>query len=111
VSVDAAGANDYNGHMTTAGIADLKARLSGYLDQVKGGNEVLVTDRGVPVARLVPVEPKDKRSGRDEELIRADLLIPGRGRLPVSMRRPPKGDPKTGAEVLAALLAERGEGR
>lgn len=111
MDIDIAGSNDYNGHMTTAGIADLKARLSSYLHQVKGGNEVLVTDRGVPVARLVPVEPKDKRSSRDGELIRAGLLIPGRGYLPSSMRRPPRGDPRIGSEVLAALLAERGEGR
>lgn len=41
------------GHMTV-GIRDLKARLSEYLDRVRGGEEIVVTDRGRPVARLVP---------------------------------------------------------
>ena len=33
----------------------MKARLSEYLARVKAGEEVLVADRGRPVARLVPV--------------------------------------------------------
>jgi prevent-host-death family protein len=39
----------------SAGVAQLKARLSEYLARVRGGEEVLVTDRGKPIARLVPV--------------------------------------------------------
>ena len=38
-----------------AGVAQLKAGLSGYLERVKAGQEVLVTDRGRPVAKLVPI--------------------------------------------------------
>ncbi|MGB3683875.1 MAG: type II toxin-antitoxin system prevent-host-death family antitoxin, partial [Rubrobacteraceae bacterium] len=41
--------------MKSAGVTDLKAWLSEYLARVKSGEEVLVTDRGRPVARLVPV--------------------------------------------------------
>lgn len=41
--------------MESAGIAELKARLSEYLSRVEAGEEVLVTDRGRPVAWLVPV--------------------------------------------------------
>ena len=41
--------------MESAGVAELKVRLSEYLSRVKAGEEVLVTDRGKPVARLVPV--------------------------------------------------------
>jgi prevent-host-death family protein len=40
--------------MERAGVAELKARLSEYLAKVRAGEEVLVTDRGRPVARLVP---------------------------------------------------------
>ena len=48
------------GIMKTAAISELKARLSEYLNQVKAGIEVLITDRGNPVARLVPVSrPRD----------------------------------------------------
>ena len=41
--------------MKTAAVAELKASLSKYLAQVKGGGEILITERGKPVARLVPV--------------------------------------------------------
>lgn len=36
------------------GVRDLKARLSEYLGKVAAGEDVVVTDRGRPVARLVP---------------------------------------------------------
>lgn len=33
----------------------MKNRLSAYLDRVKGGEEVMVTEHGRPIARLSPV--------------------------------------------------------
>ena len=36
------------------GVKDLKARLSEFLSRVEAGEDVVVTDRGRPVARLVP---------------------------------------------------------
>jgi prevent-host-death family protein len=42
--------------MPEAGIRDLRDHLSRYLDRVQAGEELTVTDRGRPVARLVPVE-------------------------------------------------------
>ena len=40
--------------MTKAKVSELKARLSAYLAEVRGGGEVLVYDRTTPIARLVP---------------------------------------------------------
>lgn len=97
--------------MRTAGIAELKARLSEYLDQVKSGHEVLVTERGSPIAKLVPLKGAVKKDSRRERLARAGLLILGRGRIRKELLTPPKGDPRLGAEVLEALLEERREGR
>ncbi len=34
-------------------ITDLRAHLSTWLDRVREGDEVVITDRGVPVARLL----------------------------------------------------------
>ena len=34
-------------------VTDLRAHLSEWLDRVREGDEVVITDRGVPVARLV----------------------------------------------------------
>lgn len=97
--------------MASAGIADLKARLSSYLKQVKAGHEVLITERGVPVAKLVPLEFSERRGSRRERLAKEGRLILGRGRVREELRTPPKGDPSVGASVLEALLEERAEGR
>jgi prevent-host-death family protein len=42
--------------MREAGIRELRDHLSRYLELVQGGEELTVTDRGRPVARLVPVD-------------------------------------------------------
>ena len=39
--------------MITAGIKEVKNNLSRYLAQVKAGKEILITERGKPVARIV----------------------------------------------------------
>ena len=41
--------------MAEAGIRDLRDHLSRYLERVEAGEELTVTDRGRPVARLIPV--------------------------------------------------------
>jgi len=97
--------------MKSAGIAELKAHLSEYLDCVKSGHEVLVTDRGSPVAKLVPLDSRTDEDARALRLARKGLLILGRGKLSKELLTPPKGDPKIGASVLAALIEERREGR
>ena len=37
-------------------VSALRADLASWLDRVRAGEEVVVTDRGVPVARLLPVD-------------------------------------------------------
>jgi prevent-host-death family protein len=37
------------------GIRDLKAKLSAYLRQVKAGETIVITERGKPIGRIVPV--------------------------------------------------------
>lgn len=34
-------------------VTELRAHLSEWLDRARGGDEVIITDRGVPVARLL----------------------------------------------------------
>lgn len=52
--------------MKTVNIAELKNRLSVYLNEVKGGEEILVRDRNQPVARIVPLA---RTRDDDEELL------------------------------------------
>jgi prevent-host-death family protein len=95
--------------MTKTSISDLKARLSAYLDIVRQGDEVLVTDRGRVIARLCPVSGEVLEDSRREVLIRSGRLTPPTAALPkdfwkVTHPRDPKG------QSLAGLLAERSEG-
>jgi prevent-host-death family protein len=96
--------------MKTAGVSELKARLSEYLNQVKAGMEVLITDRGKPVARLVPI-PRSK--DLKESLVRMEkqgLIRLGSGKLPKDFWRMDRPDDPRGL-VLKALLEEREAGR
>jgi prevent-host-death family protein len=92
----------------TASVAEFKARMSEYLRLVKGGGELLVTERGVPIVRVTPLEAAERKSTRRLRLARAGQIKAGRGRLPKALQSPPAGD-SLGAGVLDALLAERGE--
>jgi prevent-host-death family protein len=96
--------------MKTAAVSELKARLSEYLNQVKAGMEVLITDRGKPVARLVPISrSKDVK----ESLVRMEkqgLIRLGSGKLPKTFWMMDRPDDPQGI-VLKALLEEREAGR
>jgi prevent-host-death family protein len=92
----------------TTSVVQLKARLSEYLRLVKGGGELLVTERGVPIARVVPLDEAERKSTRRLRLARAGLIKTGRGRLPKLLQTPPTGE-SVGPGVVDALLAERRE--
>jgi prevent-host-death family protein len=42
--------------MRTAGVREARQNLTDLLDDVRKGREVVITDRGRPVARLAPLE-------------------------------------------------------
>jgi len=44
--------------MRKAGIREARQDRTGLLDEVRKGREIVLTDRGRPVARLVPVKPQ-----------------------------------------------------
>lgn len=44
--------------MRTVGVREARQNLTVLLDEVKKGREVVITDRGRPVARLTPVAPR-----------------------------------------------------
>ena len=52
--------------MKSVNIAQLKDGLSGYLNEVKAGEEILVRDRSQPVARIVPLA---RSQDDDDELL------------------------------------------
>jgi prevent-host-death family protein len=91
-----------------ASVAQIKARLSEYLRQVKSGEEVLITERGMPVARIVPLDDGERRETRRSRLVRAGVLRSGKGGLRKELRTPPRGA-EIGRSVVDALIAERSE--
>ncbi|HEY2817714.1 MAG TPA: type II toxin-antitoxin system prevent-host-death family antitoxin [Casimicrobiaceae bacterium] len=98
--------------MKRATISETKNRLSSLLEHVKRGGEVLILDRKIPVARIVPIA---KVGPRDVESRLADLERRGVVRLPKKRPDPRLLDklgppPKANGDILATLLAEREEG-
>ncbi|MGH7459444.1 MAG: type II toxin-antitoxin system Phd/YefM family antitoxin [Longimicrobiales bacterium] len=94
--------------MKRASVAELKARLSEYLAAAKRGEDVIVTDRGRPVARLTGLEGAGHWEGRAEEMMRAGLLRPPRRKLPrdfLKAQLPP--DPE--GRLSQAIRQEREE--
>jgi prevent-host-death family protein len=96
--------------MKTATVSKLKASLSEYLRQVKAGEEVLVTERGRPIAKLTPAVSSAVLPQHLAEMEKQGLVKIGRGRLPKNFWALPRPkDPK--GLVVKALLRERDEGR
>ncbi|MDP9265961.1 MAG: type II toxin-antitoxin system prevent-host-death family antitoxin [Chloroflexota bacterium] len=95
--------------MRTAAVAKLKASLSEYLRHVKAGEEVLVTERGHPIARLLPAVTSGWPAHL-REMEAQGLIKMGSGELPRAFWRLPRPkDPK--GRVMRALLQERTDGR
>jgi prevent-host-death family protein len=66
--------------MQQVGIRELKNRLTHYLGEVKNGENVVVTDRGKPVAILHGLDKIEEEAGVEERL--AALAAQGHVRLP-----------------------------
>ena len=85
----------------TVGIRELKARLSGYIQRVKDGDTVVVTERGQPVARILPTHTSVE--DRIQNVIRSGAAAwSGHQLKPVR----PVARLKHGATSLADLVTE-----
>jgi prevent-host-death family protein len=100
--------------MKTVQIGDLKNHLSAHLREVRKGEEIIVRDRDIPVAKIVPYVPD---SIEEQERI---LVAQGKLRLP---KNPPQDREKwlkeflakprptvSGRAAIQAVLDEREEG-
>lgn len=96
--------------MVTASVAELKARLSAYLALVAGGADVVVTDRGTPIARLTPLGVPEATDARVARLLRLGLADGPGDAIPEEFWRRPRPVDAAGRS-LGALLEERGADR
>ena len=95
--------------MRTAGLRELKNRLSEYVRRVRAGERVRVTDRGLVVAELVPpggAHAPGQHPGL-VELERRGLLRPAQARGRATYPSLPRAVPRGTARRL--LDEERGE--
>ena len=83
--------------MRSVNVAELKNRLSKFLKFARAGEEVVIRDRNLPVAKLIPFSAE---GADDQELL---LVAAGKLRLPqtrldvkellkIRMRYPPRAD-------------------
>ena len=61
-----------------AGIREARQNLSALLDEVRKGREVVITDRGRPVARLVPPRGESTLPFSSHRRFRAGIRLTGR---------------------------------
>ncbi len=95
--------------MKTVSVSEAKNALSALLQEVRGGASIVITDRGVPVARLAPlVQPAGVPAAAIELAQRGRLLLPARAPKAAWLRLP-MAVPVRGASAVRALLDERNE--
>ena len=87
VELDGKGCYGYNGYdkgahamLLSVNIAELKNRLSAYLDLVRQGEEIIVRDRSRPIARIIPLSCAGDYDEEEQALIASGQLRPGSGR-------------------------------
>lgn len=89
----------------TVGVRELRQNLSAYLQRVREGQRLIVTERNKPVAELVPLGRE--HPGLKRLVAEGRVVPPGRGEpldfSPVSLR----GD-RPASRALEAVRGERG---
>lgn len=65
---------------SAVGVREFKTRLGRYLRQVRAGRTLTVTDRGVPVATIAPVDMTGQSAEERLSRLRAEGTVTGAGR-------------------------------
>jgi prevent-host-death family protein len=94
--------------MATVSISETKAKLSELLHRVKAGETITITDRGVPVAQLAPLNAGEVDwDTRLASLERRGLITRPKNEKPDLRWLLERPLPKSRESVLEALLEER----
>lgn len=95
--------------MRSVNIAELKNQLSKYLMYAKAGEEIVIRDRNLPVAKLVPL-PTNETDDQELRLVAAGKMRPPRKQLNLRQFLKIPGATVTGSAAIEAILADREEG-
>ena len=94
--------------LRSVNIAALKNELSRYLNEVRQGEELLVRDRDVPIAKIVPLQKAGELEAEELALAAAGKLRLPDASLPASFWSMPA--PRVSLKrAVAAVKAERDE--
>ena len=94
--------------MESASVSELKKSPSGYFRKVKSGEEILLTDRGHPFAKIVPLRRDEAGEGTNmAKLEAAGLARVGKGFQADFWAQKGPVDPE--GAVRTALIEEREE--
>ena len=89
--------------MHMVGIRELKNRLTHYLNKAKSGDNIIVTDRGKPVAILHNLDNVEKNASLEEKLAAAakegKITLPKKG-AKLTPFRPIKAKGKPASEII-----------
>ena len=85
--------------MKKAPVAQLKSRLSEYLKKVKAGEDIYITERGRPIAKIVPFAQPGADPDHLKEMEKNGLIRIGTGKLSRRFWDLPRPD-DPGNEVL-----------
>ncbi len=96
--------------MKSTTVSQLKTALSAYLRRVKTGEEVLITEHGRPIARLLPIANPVTLPAHLQDMEQKGLLKRGEKTLSADFWNLPRPADPQGA-VRSAVLSEREEGR
>jgi prevent-host-death family protein len=89
----------YDGDVDVA-ISTLRAELASWIERVRAGEEVVVTERGIPVARLIAVDTASLL----EQLVQQGVLSPPRR----AQRPTARGGPRVRSRgPVAELVSEQ----
>ncbi|MGA8015205.1 MAG: type II toxin-antitoxin system prevent-host-death family antitoxin [Candidatus Dormiibacterota bacterium] len=90
--------------MIRIGVRELRQHASRYLERVRSGETVEVTDRGTLVALLVPPGPSEVLR---DHLLTSGRLIPAQAPFTLPRRHALPGGTPSASEVLSELRTER----
>lgn len=95
--------------MHSVNIADLKNQLSTYLNKVRAGEEIVIKDRNLPIAKIVPLALADDLEAEELALVASgQMTLPRKKKLPGSFW---KMGPRLSIAKAAQAVTQDREGR
>lgn len=89
------------------GLREANQRFAKLIREVRNGKDVVITDRGKPVARITRIPEKNDLDAVMERLIAAGKVIPARNRRPMPAFKPFPATAESTTVTLSKMRDER----